>query len=218
MRCLSVSSLAVVLSASILVPLSAHAQSVGAKSDGGMGASVAACERAARQTFGAQAPRDLEVTLSPAPVAQPSLASDTQTVLRGAGRWRGNGAVHTFSYTCNVDRATDDALGFVMRDSTPAPAEAATPPQASIEPDLSALSPAACESSAVVALQQRWPRVSKISFDSATRSLRQQSASRAEFHGSGLALPGPGSPITVFEFDCAIDPRDGRVLRTSLSG
>jgi hypothetical protein len=199
------------------LPLPANAQVAAGKSETSLATSLSACERAAKQTFGAQAPRDLEVTLG-APSVQPGLASDSQSVLRGSGRWRGAGAVHTFSYTCNVDRGTSEALGFVMRDSTPAPAEAPAPPRASLEPDLSELSPAACESSAVVALQQRWPRVSKITFDSATRTLHQQSASRADFHGSGLALPGPGSPTTVFEFDCAIDPRDGRVLRTSLSG
>ena len=198
-------------------PLLAQAQAAPGKPEGALSASVAACERAARQTFGAQAPHDLEVTLG-VPSMQPGLAGDGQVVLRGSGRWRGAGAVHTFSYTCNVDRGTSEALGFVMRDSTPAVAEVAAPTRASLEPDLSELSPAACESSAVVALQQRWPRVSKITFDSATRSLRQESASRAEFHGSGLALPAPGSPTTVFEFDCAIDPRDGRVLRTNLSG
>lgn len=217
MRCPASLPLVVALIASGSLPLPALAQTAG-KTESSMVAGLAACERAARQTFGAQAPRDLEVSLNPAPAVQPSLAGDSQTVLHGSGRWRGNGAVHTFSYTCNVDRGTLDALGFVMRDSTPAPAEVAAPPRAAIEPDLSGLSPAACESSAVVALQQRWPRVSKITFDSATRSLRQQSANRAEFHGSGLALPAPGSPTTVFEFDCAIDPHDGRVLQTSLSG
>ena len=218
MRCSASSPLVVALVCSAALPLEARAQATVAKTESSTSASVAACERAARQTFGAQAPRDLEVSLNATPVVQPALAGDTQTVLRGSGRWRGNGAAHTFSYTCNVDRGTFEALGFVMRDSTAAAPETAAPPRASLEPDLSELSPAACESSAVVALQQRWPRVSRITFDSATRSLRQQSADRAEFHGSGLALPAPGSPTTVFEFDCAIDPRDGRVLRTSLSG
>ncbi len=179
-------------------------------------AAVAACERAARQTLSVQGARPVEVSFSGAPVVQPRLASDSQTVLRGAGRWRGANGVRTFNYSCDVDLRTFEAVGLVLRDSTVV-AEAA-PARPPLEPDLSELSPAACESSAVSALQKRWPFVSKISFDSATRSFRQQSASVAEFHGSGLALPAQGSPVTVFEFECAIDPRDGRVLRTSLSG
>jgi hypothetical protein len=88
-----------------------------------------------------------------------------------------------------------------------------------VDPDISHLSPAACESSAAAALQQRWPRVSQISFDTATRSLTQQSAARAELHGQGRARPAPESQVLVhFGFDCTIDPRDGRVIGMRLSG
>ncbi|MGB8519304.1 MAG: bifunctional hydroxymethylpyrimidine kinase/phosphomethylpyrimidine kinase, partial [Candidatus Tumulicola sp.] len=69
---------------------------------------------------------------------------------------------------------------------------------------------------AAVALQQRWPRVSQITFDTETRSLTQQSASRAELHGQGHARPAPESPALVhFGFDCTFDPRDGRVVGMS---
>jgi hypothetical protein len=193
----------------------------GAKPDfsdlaGSTAAAVAACERAARQTLGAQGARPVEVSFNPSPAVQPRLASDSQTVLRGAGRWRSASGVRTFNYSCDVDLRTFEAVGLVLRDSTVV-AEAA-PVRPPLEPDLSELSPAACESSAVSALQKRWPLVSKITFDSATRSFRQPSANVAELHGTGLALPAQGSPFTVFEFECAIDPRNGRVLRTSLSG
>ncbi len=104
-----------------------------------------------------------------------------------------------------------------MRDSTPAAAPAlATKPPA--EPDLSALSPAACESNAAEALQRRWPRASKISFDRATRTFNQPTALVAELRGSGRAMPLPESPSTFFEYECAIDARDGQVLRTRIPG
>ena len=42
-------------------------------------------------------------------------------------------------------------------------------------------------------------------------------ATLAELHGRGRALPSPSAPPTFFGFDCELDPRDGRVLRTNLS-
>jgi len=175
---------------------------------------VAACERAARQSLPAPAAQAGDVVFSGAPSVQPSLSSESQVVLIGGGRWRGAGGTRSFTYSCNVDPRAPESVGLVLRDSTPT----ATQAPATIEPDLSRLSPASCESSAVRMLKERWPGVSKISFDSATRSLRQHSATSAELHGSGRALPTPDAPATFFEFDCSIDPRDGRVVRTSVSG
>jgi hypothetical protein len=201
----------------IMFSLSAHAQAPTGKPDTAGAAAAEACERAARQTLTGKALHSVEVTFNAAPTVEPNLSSDSQIVLRGVARWRGASGIRSFNYSCTMDLRTSEAVGLVMRDSTPVAAEAA-PARAPAEPDLSELSPAACESSAVEALKQRWPRISQISFDSATRSFRQQSTSRAELHGSGLAVPAPRSPFTLFEFDCEIDPRDGRVLRTSLSG
>jgi hypothetical protein len=200
----------------IALSLSAHAQVPTGKSDTAAAAAAEACERAARQTLNAKALQPVEVTFNAAPTVRPDLSSDSQIVLRGVGRWWGASGVRSFNYSCSVDLRTSEAVGLVMRDSTPVAAEAA-PAHAPAEPDLSELSLAACESSAVEALKQRWPRVSQITFDSATRSFRQQSIIRAELHGSGRAMPAPRSPSTFFGFDCEIDPRDGRVLRTSVS-
>ncbi|MDQ6628879.1 MAG: hypothetical protein M3Z29_10605 [Pseudomonadota bacterium] len=196
--------------------LSAEAQPTTGKPEGPHAAAIEACQRAARQALPWQATPAVDLTFSAPPTVQPSLSSDSQIVLRGVGRWRGAGGMRSFYYNCNVDVRTSEAVGLVMRDVTPAaPESAARPP---VEPDLSQLSPTACESSAAEALKERWPRVSQISFDAATRTLSQQSSTRAQLHGSGHALPGPGAPSTLFGFDCEIDPRDGRVVLTSVSG
>ena len=180
-------------------------------------AAIAACERAARQTLGARAAPAVEITFNAPPAIQPGLPSDPQTLFRGAGRWRSATGSYTFSYSCNVDLNHPEAVGLVMRDSS-AGAAPATPATAPVEPDLRALSPGACESKAVESLQQRWPQVSNINFDSATRTFRQQSATHAVLHGTGRALPTPGAAAVLFGFECAVDPRDGRVLSTSISG
>jgi hypothetical protein len=177
-----------------------------------------ACERSARQAVPNLGRELVEVTFTSAPTVQPGPAIDGQIVLRGAGRWRAPTGVRTFTYSCNVEAKSGEAVGVVMRDTTPQPAAKAPPPRPPAEPDLSALSPAACESSAVAALKARWPRVSQITFDPRTREFRQPSPSSASLHGSGQALPSTDSPTRLFGFDCEIDPRDGRVLRISISG
>jgi hypothetical protein len=181
-------------------------------------AAVEACERSARQAVPTSTREPVEVTFTGAPAVQPGPTIDGQVVLRGAGRWRAASGMRTFTYTCNVDKGSAEAVGLVLRDTTPAAAAKAAPPRPPAEPDLSELSPAACESSAVAALKARWPRVSQISFDARTRVFNQPSADSALLHGSGQALPSADSATRLFGFDCELDPRDGRVLGISISG
>jgi hypothetical protein len=200
-----------------LLPSGPLAQAADGKSAADNADAVAACERAARQSLASRATQAAEVKFAGRPTAQPHLSSDSQIVLQGAGSWRAASGMRSFAYRCNVDLRTPEAVGLVIRDTTPVPRQATTA-RKGIEPDLSHLSPAACESSAAAALKRRWPRVSQISFDTSTRSLLQESASKAELHGQGLALPAPGAPAAHFSFDCEIDPRDGRVIATRISG
>ena len=176
---------------------------------------VAACEQAARQSLGPQA-QLADITFSPAPTVQEGLSSDHQVVLRGTGRWRSAGSSRSFTYSCNVDTRTAKAVGLVIRDAAPPPATAHARMPA--EPDLTALSPTACESSAVQALKKRWPQVSQIRFESTTRRFQQKTPSRAELHGSGRALPVPEAQSTLFGFECEVDTRDGRVVGMRISG
>lgn len=199
---------ALLLAAAVLPP-SALAQS-------GVDAAAAVCERSARQTLASQA-APTDVVFAGPPSLDASLSNDTQAVLRGSGRSRSAAGTRSFGYSCTVDLRTNEAVGLVLRDIAPAVVNVA-PAKPPSEPDLSALSPTACESSAVEALRKRWPRVAKITFDTGSRRFSQPSASVAELHGSGLAQPMPGAPNTVFTFDCAIDPRDGWVIRTTISG
>jgi len=179
---------------------------------------VEACERSARQAVPNLGRELVEVTFNGPPTVQPGPTIDGQIAVRGAGRWRAPGGVRTFTYTCNVETKSGEAVGVVLRDTTPQPAAKAPPPRPPAEPDLSQLSPAACESSAVAALKARWPQVSQITFDVRTRTFQQPSASSALLHGSGQALPSADSATRLFGFDCEIDPRNGRVLRISISG
>ncbi len=176
------------------------------------------CERAVRQALVPQAGAAAEVRLSAAPSAPRLLSDGSQIVLQGEGQWREAAALRKFKYSCNLDPRSGKAVGVVIRQVAP-PLAAQAESKPIKDPDLSHLSPSACESGAALALQQRWPRVSQITFDTNTRSLTQQSASRAELHGQGRARPAPDSQVLVhFGFDCTIDPRDGRVIGMRVSG
>ncbi|HEY9066776.1 MAG TPA: hypothetical protein VIO33_17470, partial [Burkholderiaceae bacterium] len=78
-------------------------------------------------------------------------------VLRGAGRVRNGSSSRGFTYSCNVDPPSDEVVGVVLRRTAPL---AENTVRAAVEPDLSHLSPQACESRAAEMLKQRWPRVS----------------------------------------------------------
>lgn len=171
------------------------------------------CERAARQALAPRNPQGALIAFNGAPSLDAAMSSASQQVLRGTGRWKGADGERAFAYTCNVDVKSGESVGLVLREA--APPDVAAP---AIDPDLSHLSPAACESRAAAELKARWPRVSQISFDTGTRSLRQDSASSAELTGRGRALPAPGDPAAHFGFGCEIDPRDGRVLAARVWG
>ncbi len=193
-----------------------HAQAPGARPSANTEA-VAACEQSVQQSLASKGGPAAELRFNGLPTSQTDRAAEGQVVLRGAGSWRAAGGVRRFEYSCNVDPRTPEAVGLVMRDTTPAAAQA-RPPQGMLEPDLRHLSPGACEASVAAALKKRWPSVSEIRLDSGARSLVQTSPDKAELHGQGRALPLQGSPYTLFGFDCEIDPRDGRVLSTRVSG
>lgn len=179
------------------------------------GAATAACERATRDTLRPARGAAPEVSFNAPPVVVPGSADANGVVLRGAGRVRNaDGAARTFTYSCNFDSRSGEVAGVVVRDA--AVERSAARAVAVAEPDLANVSPAACESAAATALKQRWPNVSRIAFNSATRSLQQASVESAHLSGQGTALPQPGAPATHFSYRCAIDPRNGRVLATTV--
>jgi hypothetical protein len=178
-------------------------------------AAASACERAARSTLNTSRADTVEVSFS-APVVAPGPADAAEVVLRGAGRARSSAGTRSFSYSCSFDTRSGEVVGVVLRDAqgaAPQPAVAVR----SVEPDLSNLSPPACESAAAAALKQRWPRVSRIAFNAGTRTMEQDSLGNAALQGQGTAQPAPDAPSTHFTYTCAVDPRNGRVLATRIT-
>ena len=194
----------------------ATAQSASAPANGST-AAVSACERAARAALSNTRGPAADVSFNAPPIAQPGAPDASETMLRGAGRVHGGGnTARTFTYSCNVDARSGEVSGVVVRDAVPASSERAPVAAREVEPDLSNLSPAACESAAAAALKRRWPNVSKIAFNPDTRALQQDSAGRADLRGQGTAQPAPGGPDTHFTYHCGVDARSGRVTSTRI--
>jgi hypothetical protein len=167
-----------------------------------------ACEKAVRETLAGSRGPAPEVSFNAPAATVPGAADATESVLRGSGRVRNGRA---FSYSCNFDTRKGEVSGVVLRDASPAPTQRPAAPAASVEPDLSRISPTACESAAATALQRRWPNVSRIAFNGDTRALSQDTTGEAQLSGRGTALPTPDAPSTHFSYRCTIDARSGRV-------
>ena len=180
-------------------------------------AAVQACELAVRATLRNARGAAAEVSFNAPPAALPGNADGGDLLLRGAGRARSGGSARTFTYSCTYDTRANSVAGVVLRDAAPADDRAATAPVRSVEPDLSQISPAACESAAASALKRRWPNVGRIAFNTDTRSLIQDSAGTAKLEGQGTAQPQPSSDLSAhFRYQCALDAASGRVLALRL--
>jgi hypothetical protein len=182
------------------------------------GGATQACELAVRATLRNTRGAAAEVSFNAPPAAAPGAAEGGEMLLRGAGRAKSGGSARTFTYSCTYDTKSDSVAGVVLRDAAPAGDRAATTaPVRTVEPDLSQISPAACESAAASALKRRWPNVGRIAFNADTRSLIQDSAGTAKLEGQGTAQPQIGSDTSShFRYQCALDAASGKVLALRL--
>lgn len=180
-------------------------------------AAAAACEAAATETLrGGRGSANASVGFNAPPALVPGPADAIELTLRGAGRVQpaGNAPARPFNYSCTYDSEGGKVTGIVVRDAGAAAPVASPRP---VDPDLSFVSPAACESAAADALKRRWPNVSRIAFNTDTRQLSQDASGEAHLQGQGTALPRVGAPSAHFGYDCAIDARNGRVTGLQLT-
>jgi len=176
-------------------------------------AATAACERAVQATLRDTRGTSAAPTFKSPPSVVPAPADAAEMTLRGAGQVRSGAASRNFSYSCNYDLGTASVSGVVVRDSVDAPAPRAT---RAVEPDLSHVSPTACESAAAAELKRRWPGVTQINFNPATRKLSQDTDGIASLRGQGRAAPTVRGPDVHFSYDCAIDARNGRIMKMAI--
>jgi hypothetical protein len=138
---------------------------------------------------------------------------DEEVGVRGEGRYRrAGGASVGFTYSCSYNGGTGATSGVVFRETAGAGGETA-----SWQPDLTNVSPEACESAVAAVLKDRHPRVGRIVFGSESRRLQPAANARVGLLGQGAVQPAPGMNSVPFNYRCEIDPRSGRVLQAQAS-
>jgi hypothetical protein len=168
-----------------------------------------ACEAAVAETL-----RDLrgkaahEVQFGAAKRVVPPPAGDN-TTLAGKGQYRPlAGPSRAFTYTCAFDVQTGKASGVVLRESEAPAAASATP----WEPDLTHVSPEACEAAAAAALKEQYPPAGSIRFQSDSRRLRPAANDGTSLEGRGSLERAAGMNPAPFSYRCLFDAGSGKVV------
>jgi hypothetical protein len=137
---------------------------------------------------------------------------EDETSVRGEGRYRSaSGASISFTYGCAYSAATDATSGVVFRDLGAVRAAS----EKAFEPDLSNVSPEACESAAAAALKKQHPRVARINFGSDSRRMQPGENGRIELLGQGSVERASGMNLIPFSYRCEVEPRSGRIVAIS---
>jgi len=143
---------------------------------------------------------------------------DVEIGVKGAGRYRaanGRGG-NSFTFSCSFNTRTAQTSAVVLREAGGGPAARAEAP---FQPDLSRISPEACESAVAQALKQKHPRVAQIAMEPDTRRLQPGPDERTvQLLGHGAVQRAPGMNAVPFSYTCDLDVRSGRVVsvRTSV--
>lgn len=141
-------------------------------------------------------------------------AEDGEISVKGAGRYRGRSAGNSFSFSCSFSTKTGLTSGVVLREAGGGPGGRA---EAAWSPDLSRISPEACESAVAQLLKQKHPRVAQIAMEPDTRRLRPGADGHVLLLGQGAVQRAPGMNAVPFNYACEVDPRNGRVLEVKSS-
>ncbi|MBX3607677.1 MAG: hypothetical protein KF788_20555 [Piscinibacter sp.] len=137
-------------------------------------------------------------------------ATDDETSVRGEGRYRaGSGDAVPFTYSCAYNSANDSTSGALFRD---VPVQRAAAAEKAFEPDLTNISPEACESAAANSLKSKHPRVGRIVFGSDSRRMQPGANGLVQLAGQGAVQRAAGMNATPFAYQCEVNPRTGRVV------
>lgn len=137
-------------------------------------------------------------------------ASDEETGVRGEGRYRSAaGRSMTFTYSCYYNTKSGETSGVMFRDTG---AGASLPDAAAWQPDLSNVSPQACESAAAAALKDKHPRVGRIVLDADSRRVAPGPNGHLLLEGRGAVQRAPGMNANPFGYRCEFDQRGTRIV------
>jgi hypothetical protein len=129
--------------------------------------------------------------------------------VKGEGHYRRASGIVPFSYSCAFNQTTGGTSGVVFKETG---STVAAVDESAWQPDLTNVSPEACETAVAAVLKDQHPRVAGISFRSETRRLQPAGGVRVGLEGQGTLQRAPGMNANPFRYRCEIDPRSGKVL------
>jgi hypothetical protein len=173
-----------------------------------------ACENAVAETVRRMRGKDAhEVQFIGAKRALTPAPGDELGV-KGEGRYRSASGVSVpFTYSCAYNAKTGGTSGALFRETGAVRAGA----EAAWTPDLTHVSPAACETATAAALKDKYPRVGRIVFGSDSRQLRPAPNAHTSLEGKGAVERAPGMGAVPFEYSCEIETRSGKVVSVKTS-
>ncbi len=140
-------------------------------------------------------------------------AQDDETSVRGEGRYSGRtSGSHAFTYSCAYNAKTATTSGVMFRETGDR-----TQAEAAWQPDLTFVSPEACEAASAAELKQKFPRVARIAFGSDSRQLSPADDAHTQLAGVGAVQRAPGMQAVPFNYRCEIDTRNGRIVSVQTS-
>jgi hypothetical protein len=140
-------------------------------------------------------------------------AEEDETGVRGEGRYSSKGGgLTSFSYSCAYNFKTGATSGVMFRETGSGRATA----ESSWNPDLTNVSPDACETATAADLKQKYPRVARIAFGSDSRQLRPGIDDHTNLEGQGAVQRAPGMQLTPFNYRCEF-ARNGRIVSVQTS-
>lgn len=138
---------------------------------------------------------------------------DDETGVRGEGRYSSKaGGTLSFTYSCAYNAKTGATSGVMFRETGSDRASA----EAAWSPDLTNVSPDACETATAADLKQKYPRVARIAFGSDSRQLRPGADDHTNLEGQGAVQRAPGMHLTPFNYRCEF-ARNGRIVSVQTS-
>ena len=141
--------------------------------------------------------------------------ADSKIGVKGEGIYRSSGGGGVpFTYSCAFDAETGATSGVVFRDA--APRQVTPAPVA--EPDITLVSPEACEAATAGALKEKYPRIGRIAFDVGTRKLHPAPNSQTSLEGQVAVERAPGMALIPVTYRCIFAPRTGRLVSTTIDG
>ncbi len=166
------------------------------------------CETAVAETITRMRGRDAQEVQFVGGKRALTPTSDDETGVKGEGRYRGPaGRTTPFTYSCYFNIKSGATSGVVFRDAGAAPAA-----EPVWQPDLTHVSPEACESATASSLKDKHPRVGRIVLGSDSRQVRPGPDGHILLEGRGAVQPAPGMNSVPFSYRCEFEGRGGRIV------